>query len=113
MVMVSCSSNNGGFACAATCIAAFLFLYLLLFFQALNETKTDIDFVTNQIGRVNNCLEDLAKIDVAKIEAKMKTDQQKNYETMLILLFIYMGGYCLCILPSSICLLRMRSTYGK
>jgi hypothetical protein len=47
MMMVSCSSNNGGFACAAPCIAAFLFFYLLLFFQALNESKTDIDFVTN------------------------------------------------------------------
>lgn len=47
VVMVSCSTNNGTFACASTVITAFLFFYLLLFVEALKETNADIDFVTN------------------------------------------------------------------
>jgi len=45
MMMVSCSTNNGSFACASTVITAFLFFYLLLFVEALNETNADIDYV--------------------------------------------------------------------
>jgi len=76
MVMVSCSSNNGGFACASTCITAFLFFYMLLFFEALDETNQDIDFVRNELSRVNDCLGPLDQINIAKIEAKMKSEQQ-------------------------------------
>ena len=47
VMMVSCSTNNGTFACASTVITAFLFFYLLLFVEALNETNSDIDFVSN------------------------------------------------------------------
>lgn len=44
-MMVSCKTNNSGFACASTSIAAFLFFYLLLFLEAFAETESDIDFV--------------------------------------------------------------------
>ena len=38
LIVTSCSTNNGGFACASTSITAFLFFYLLLFVEAHNET---------------------------------------------------------------------------
>ena len=47
LIVTSCSTNNGGFACASTSITAFLFFYLLLFVEAYNETESDIDFVKN------------------------------------------------------------------
>ena len=55
-MMTSCSTNNGTFACASTCLTAFLFFYLLLFFEALQETNSDIEFVNDSLAKVNNCL---------------------------------------------------------
>jgi len=57
VMMMSCSTNNGTFACASTILTAFLFFYLLLFVEALNETNSDIDFVRNELTRVNECLQ--------------------------------------------------------
>ena len=59
VMMMSCSTNNGTFACASTILTAFLFFYLLLFVEALNETNSDIDFVRNELARVNECLQPL------------------------------------------------------
>ena len=56
VMMMSCSTNNGTFACASTILTAFLFFYLLLFVEALSETNSDIDFVRNELARVNECL---------------------------------------------------------
>ena len=49
VMMMSCSTNNGTFACASTILTAFLFFYLLLFVEALNETNADIDFVHGEL----------------------------------------------------------------
>lgn len=106
--MISCSTNNGTFACASTVITAFLFFYLLLFVEALNETNADIDFVRNQLAKVNACLKPLDHIQTGRLEAKMKSDQKQVYETVVIMLIIYIVNYCMCILPASICLFRMR-----
>ena len=108
MMMVSCSTNNGSFACASTVITAFLFFYLLLFVEALNETNSDIDFVTNSLSRVNKCLYPLDQINVEMIKNTMENEQKKVYETVVVLLAIYISSYCACILPSSVCLFRMR-----
>jgi len=108
MVMVSCSSNNGGFACSSTVITAFLFFYLLLFYEALNETNSDIDFVKNELAKVNDCLGPLDQINILKIEQTMKSDQQEVYEMMVVLLIFYLVGYCLCILPAAVCLFKSR-----
>ena len=108
MMMVSCSTNNSGFVCASTVITAFLFFYLLLFFEALNETNADIDFVKTELAKVNECLGPLDQINIGKIQGDMQSDQLRVYEMMLILLFFYIGGYCLCILPASVCLFKMR-----
>lgn len=72
--MVSCSTNNGSFACASTSITAFLFFYLLLFFEALNETNQDLDFVRNELAKVNECLGPLDKINTDRIEQSMAED---------------------------------------
>ena len=74
MMMISCSTNNGTFACASTCITAFLFFYLLLFFEALNETNSDIDFVETELARVNECLGPLDKLNIDRIKETMKED---------------------------------------
>ena len=108
IMMVSCQTNNGSFACASTVITAFLFFYLLLFVEALNETNSDIDFVSNSLDKVNKCLYDLDKIDVEQIKSTMENEQKKVYETVVVLLAIYITSYCLCILPASVCLFRMR-----
>ncbi len=76
MMMVSCSTNNGSFACASTVITAFLFFYLLLFVEALNETNSDIDFVTNSLSRVNKCLYPLDQINVEMIKNTMENEQK-------------------------------------
>ncbi len=76
MMMVSCSTNNGSFACASTVITAFLFFYLLLFVEALNETNSDIDFVTNSLSRVNECLYPLDQINVEMIKNTMENEQK-------------------------------------
>ena len=70
-MVVSCEGNNTTFACASTCITAFLFFYLLLFFEALIETNSDLDFVKDELSRVNDCLGDLDKINIEKIEDNM------------------------------------------
>ena len=67
VMMMSCSTNNGTFACASTILTAFLFFYLLLFVEALNETNADIDFVQDELARVNECLEPLDQINVERI----------------------------------------------
>ena len=108
VMMISCSTNNGTFACASTVITAFLFFYLLLFVEALNETNADLDFVRIQLAKVNNCLMPLDNIQTGRIEAKMKSDQKRVYETVVILLIVYIVNYCMCILPASLCLFRMR-----
>ena len=108
LMMVSCSTNNGSFACASTCITAFLFFYLLLFFEALNETSQDIDFVKNSLAKVNNCLGPLDQINIDRIKDNMEDEQEEVYRKVVILLFLYIAGYCLCILPSSICLYHLR-----
>mmetsp|Transcript_11615 Transcript_11615/g.15743 ORF Transcript_11615/g.15743 Transcript_11615/m.15743 type:complete len:125 (+) Transcript_11615:1066-1440(+) len=74
VMMMSCSTNNGTFACASTILTAFLFFYLLLFVEALNETNADIDFVRNELARVNDCLEPLDQINVERIEGRMKSE---------------------------------------
>ena len=56
VMMMSCQTNNGTFACASTILTAFLFFYLLLFVEALNETNADIDFVQTELKKVNECL---------------------------------------------------------
>jgi len=38
----------------------------------------------------------------------MKSDQKEVYETVVILLTLYIAGYCMCILPASVILFRMR-----
>ena len=108
MMMVSCSTNNGSFACASTCITAFLFFYLLLFFEALSEANSDLDFVQKDLAKVNNCLGPLDQINVPLIESKIPAEQQHTYEMIVIMLFFYIIGYCLCLMPASICLFRMR-----
>lgn len=49
MVITACSTNNGAFICASTCLTAIIFFYLLLFIEALNETNSDIDFVKDKL----------------------------------------------------------------
>ena len=70
-MMMSCEGNNTTFACASTCITAFLFFYLLLFFEALIETNSDLDFVKDELSRVNECLGPLDQINIDKIEENM------------------------------------------
>ena len=108
-MMMSCEGNNTTFACASTCITAFLFFYLLLFFEALVETNSDLDFVQKELSRVNECLGPLDQINIEKIEENMQGEQKDIYETMVILLFFYLAGYCFCVFPASMCLFRMRN----
>ena len=56
-IVIACSTNNGAFICASTCLTALLFFYLLLFIEALNETNADIDFVKDKLVQVNNCID--------------------------------------------------------
>jgi len=49
LVITACSTNNGAFICASTCLTALMFFYLLLFIEALNEINSDIDFVKDKL----------------------------------------------------------------
>lgn len=66
-IIVSCTTNNGAFGCSTTVITAFLFFYLLLFVEALNETSSDVDFMENELTRVNKCLWPNDQINIEKI----------------------------------------------
>lgn len=74
VMLTSCSTNNGTFACASTCLTAFLFFYLLLFFEALKETNSDIEFVNDSLAKVNNCLGPNDQINVDVIRGKMMAE---------------------------------------
>ena len=67
VVLTSCSTNNGTFGCASTFLTAFLFFYLLLFYEALNETNSDIEFVNDSLAKVNACLGPNDQINVDAI----------------------------------------------
>ena len=108
LMITACSTNNGAFICASTCLTALLFFYLLLFAEALSETNLDIDFVHDKVEKVNACVDIKHQIPTKKLEETLETEQQEVYEYVVILLTIYISGYCFFIMPTSICLFRMK-----
>ena len=63
MMLNTCKTNNGSFACSTTAISAGLFFYLLMFIEALEETESDTESV-NKLSGVNECLGPLDQIDI-------------------------------------------------
>lgn len=106
-MITSCSTNNGAFICASTCLTALLFFYLLLFVEALMETNSDIDFVKDKLTKVNDCVNPKYQIPTEKLEKTLESEQQEHYELVVILLTIYISSYCVFIMPTSLCLFRM------
>ena len=111
-MLMTCSTNNGSNACGTTCITAGLFFYLLLFLEAVQEKEADIQFLENDMVAINNCLGPLDQVDIAKIQDGIDTDtdaQLDAYRLTVVLIAIYISTYCLCILPSMICLFRLKA----
>ena len=55
MMLNTCKTNNGSFACSTTAISAGIFFYLLMFIEALDESEKDTESVEKLDG-VNACL---------------------------------------------------------
>ena len=106
-MVTACSTNNGAFICASTCLTALLFFYFLLFLEALMETNADIDFVHDKLEKVNDCINPKYQLPTERLETTLESEQQGVYEKVVILLSIYLCSYCTFIMPTSICLFRM------
>ena len=66
MMLNTCKTNNGSFACSTTAISAGIFFYLLMFIEALDESEKDTESVEKLDG-VNACLGPLDQIDINSI----------------------------------------------